>query len=151
MNRKLSRLTGLLLLSTLTALAVPVLVTGCAHFKSTAQKSIYGGSQLADGAMKAYAVYWKDATNRLGDTPQLEQERSNVMVISYKVGVSLNTADQALQSFTANAGTNTATKDVVNALILTAVQQSGNLAAEVGVLTGNTKPTFSPLTLTHSP
>lgn len=123
-----------------------LLLAGCASFIKDSRKSLYAGSQLADGTMKTYAVGWKDATNNAGALPPdqrvarlatLELQRSNVMVLSVKVGASLGVADQALENFAANLGTNTATKAVVSALIATAVQQAGNLAAEIRLLTGN--------------
>lgn len=118
---------------------VAALLTACSSFVNTAQKSIYVGSQLADGSMKSYAVYWKEKTNSLGTaTSDMLTQRSNVMTLSIKVGVSLDTADQALSSYAANVGTNSATKDVVNALIATAIQNAGNFAAEVAVITGQT-------------
>jgi hypothetical protein len=129
------------LLLSMAGLSLALVTIGCAGFANNAQKSIYTASMLSDGAMKSYAVYWKDATNRLGDTPVLELERSNVMVISFKVGASINTADRTLQVYQGNVGTNTATKDVVNALIATAVQQAGSLAADIGLITGNTNLT----------
>jgi hypothetical protein len=128
------------------ALAAVALVAGCANFVKDSRKTLYAASQLADGAMKTYAVEWKAATNRVAALPPEQQatnlaalqlQRSNVMVLSIKVGASLGVADQALENFAGNLGTNTAPKAVVTALLGTAIQQAGNLASEIRLLTGN--------------
>lgn len=126
------RLIPPLLLASLLCLAA-----GC-HFASDAHKSIYAASQLGDGAMKGYAVWWKDQTNHLGDTPALEKQRQDVSAASRKVGVSLAVTDQALADYETKAGTNPPTKEVISALIATAVQDAGKFAATVGEITGMT-------------
>ena len=119
-----------------------LLFIGCANFVNTSQKSLYGAATLADGGMKAYAIYWKGQTNKLGDTPALEQQRSNVMAISFKVGTTLKVAQKTLDDYANNVGTNTATKAVVQAVVTTAVQDAGSLAGEISLLTGD--PNWAP-------
>lgn len=119
-------------------LLLPILlITGCASFVNDAQKSIYAASTLSDGTMKTYAVYWKWQTNRLGDTVALESQKKQVEAISIKVGSSLNVAQSTLDSYVANAGTNTATKTVIQALVTTAVQNAGAIVGEISTLTGD--------------
>lgn len=119
------------------AIVLALLFVGCASFVNTSQKSLYAAASLADGGMKAYAVYWKDKTNKVGDTPALEQQRSNVMAISYKVGTSLKLAQKTLDDYANNVGTNTATKAVVQALVTTAIQDAGGVAGEISLITGD--------------
>lgn len=119
------------------AILLAMAFVGCASFVNTSQKSLYAAASLADGGMKAYAVYWKDKTNKSGDTPSLEQQRSNVMAISYKVGTSLKLAQKTLDDYAGKVGTNTATKEVVQALVQTAVQDAGAIAGEISVITGD--------------
>jgi hypothetical protein len=113
-------------------------IVGCASFVNDAQKSIYVAATLSDGAMKSYAAWWKDRTNHVGaDIPSLLTERSNVLVLSRKAGISLDNAQKVLDGYTINVGTNTSTKAVVNALIQTAVQDAGLVSSEVSALTQN--------------
>lgn len=120
------------------AVAFGLMAIGCASFVNSSQKSIYAAATLADGGMKTYAAYWKDQTNKLGATPELEAQRSNVMQMAWDVGAGISVADKALNTYQSNVGTNTATKEVINALILTVVQRAGHLAAYVGQITGDT-------------
>ena len=112
-----------------------LLLIGCASFTNKMQKTLYVSATLADGTMQTYATYWKYQTNKLGDTPALEQQRSNVIRLSKKVGASLNLADRTLKDYQANVGTNTATKEVVQALINTAIQDAGGFYGEITILT----------------
>lgn len=125
------------IVAALSLAALTVALAGCASFVNSSQKSLYVASTLADGAMKTYATYWKDETNRLGDTPALESQYNSASAISFKVGASLNVANRALNDYAANAGTNTATKAVVEALITTAIQNAGSIEGEISVLTGD--------------
>lgn len=130
-------------------LLVPVLaiaMIGCAGFVNSAKKTLYVSGTLADGAMRTYAADWKDRTNRVGDSPALENERSNVMVLSRKVGAGIALADKAIDDYVAAAGTNAPNKVVVNALVSTAVADVGSFAAYITALTGKTNFTSSPFT-----
>lgn len=114
------------------------LLLGCANFSKDAHKTIYASATLADGGMKTYGSWWKDQKLEHGDSPALEQQKTNVMLLSIKVGSTLAVASHALDTYDGKVGTNTTTKAVVNGLILTAVQEVGNFVAQVGLLTGNT-------------
>lgn len=111
---------------------------GCVSFTNDAHKSIYVAATMADGGMKAAGVWYKDQVVKQGHTPQLEQTRTNLEAISFKVGTSLAVADRALSTYEGKVGTNTTTKAVVTALIQTAVQSAGEFEAQIGILTGNT-------------
>lgn len=133
----------------LKCLLIPVLalsMVACAGFVNGAKKTLYVSGTLADGAMRVYAADWKDRTNRLGDTASLENERSNVMVLSRKVGAGIALADKAVDDYSAAAGTNAPNKVVVNALITTAVSDAGSFAAYITALTGKSNFTVSPFT-----
>ena len=123
-----------------------LLAFGCASFVNGAKKTLYVSATLADGAMKTYAVDWKSRTNSQGDTASLENERSNVMVLSRKVGAGIALADKAVDDYSAAAGTNAPNKVVVNALITTAVSDAGSFAAYITALTGKSNFTVSPFT-----
>jgi len=121
-----------------TVVAVAVFLVGCAGFVNNANKTLYGATMLSDGAMKSYATWWKDKTNHVGvNINDMLTQRSNVMAISVKVGKSIETAQMAVDSYAANVGTNTTTKAIVNALIETAIQNAGNFASELSLLTTN--------------
>lgn len=128
----------------LLVLALAGFVIGCAGFVNTAKKTLYVSGTLADGAMRTYAADWKDRTNTLGFTPALENERSNVMILSRKVGAGIAIADKAVDDYAAAAGTNNLTKVAVDALITTAVQDAGSFAAYITALTGKTNFLVSP-------
>lgn len=117
---------------------LPAFFVGCSSFVNSSKKTLYTATSLADGGMKTYAVYWKDQTNKLGDTAELELQRSNVMQISWDVGAGIAVADRAIDAYAGNLGTNTTTKAVVSALIATAISRAGSLAGYVGIITGNT-------------
>ncbi len=123
---------------------VALALIGCAGFVNTAKKTLSVSSTLADGAMQTYAADWKDRTNRLGDTPALESERSNIMVCSRKVGAGIALANKAVDDYSAAAGTNAPNKVVVNALITTVVSDVGGFAAYITALTGKTNFNASP-------
>ena len=123
---------------------VALLAFGCASFVNDAKKTLYVSATLADGAMQTYAVDWKSRTNSLGYTPALENERSNTMILSRKVGAGIAIADKAVDDYAAAAGTNAPNKIVVNALITTAVQDAGSFAAYITALTGKTNFLTSP-------
>lgn len=135
----------------LKVLIVPLIaltVIGCQSFVNGAKKTLYVSATLADGAMRTYGADWKFRTNSIGDTPALENERSNVMVLSRKVGAGIALADKAVDDYAASAGTNTPNKVVVNALITTAISDAGSFAAYITALTGKsnfTVSTFTPL------
>lgn len=112
-----------------------LLVVGCSSFVKDANKSLYTASQLGDGAMKDYAIYWKWQTNHFGVTTNLLTQRQQVSLVSFKVGSSLNVASRALQDYKTNVGTNQAPKAVVQALIQTAVQDAGSLPGEIAIIT----------------
>lgn len=117
--------------------ALAIFCVGCAGFVNNAQKSLYAATMLADGSMKSYAVYWKWQTNRLGDTATLELQRSNVMALSFKVGTGIAVAQNSLNDYSKNVGTNTTTKAVVQALVNTAIADAGSIPGLITILTGD--------------
>jgi hypothetical protein len=121
-----------------------ILMISCASFVNSSRKSLYVAGTLADGGMRTYAVYWKSQTNQQGDTPALEQQRSNVMALAKKVGAGLALADQTLTSYEQNVGTNTTTKAVAEAILTTAISDVAQLTAFIASLTGNTNFTQLP-------
>jgi len=128
-------------------LLLGLLLAACSSFYNSANKTIYATSLMADASMQAYAGIWKARTNQAGFIPDpatksaklasLNFERSNVEAISFDVGASLAVANKALLSYQQNLGTNTTTQAMVEALLTTAVQRAGSLAALVELLRTN--------------
>lgn len=117
-------------------------VVGCS-FANRAHQQIAAAATLADGTMKTYAKAWKEATNTA--TPArllyLQNQRTQVMAYSFKVGASLNTAERVLEDYESKlpTGTNSAPtpKEVVQALLQAAIQDAGSLAGEISILTSD--------------
>ena len=125
-----------------------LIAVGCASFVKDAQKTLYATTMLADGGMQTYATFWKAETNQAGFLAEpartakltsLTSQRDSVMNYSIEVGVSINTAQRALDQYAANVGTNQTTEAVVNALLETAVQKAGSFEALVTTLTSTNK------------
>lgn len=118
-------------------LLIPLIfVLGCNTFVSDSQKGINSTAILADGAMSGYGAWWKDQIQHTNvNTASMWQQRTNIEALSIKAGAALAVAQKALTDYQSNAGTNS--QAVVSALLLTAVQDAGALAAAANLIMSN--------------
>jgi hypothetical protein len=122
-----------------TILTLPLLIVlGCATFSQNARKTIYGADQLADAAMKGWAVYYHDATNNPAKYHEtlvdVEGQHIQVNLTSKSVGASLSTAHTMIDAYQAGLATKSQLQSAVDA----ALQSAPQLVRMVAEFTGNT-------------
>src|SRR5690242_4138524 len=120
------------------ASALLVLVVGCAGPAANARKTEAAVAGLADGAMKAWAVYYHAATNnpaQFGETlVSVEQQHQQVNLIAKRVGAGLST----LSTFTSAYETNSATEPALTAAISAVSADASQLASLIAGFSGKT-------------
>lgn len=118
---------------------IPLIFAGCVGtFAQRVKKTEYATASLADGAMKGWAVYYKDATNNpavFGETAaDVLVQHAEVNALARKVGASISTVDTFVSAYATNSASKTAVESAIAALSADAAQ----LASLIANFTGKT-------------